>query len=199
MMRTPLTGALAAGLLTAGAVCVPPLRAQVPAPAVSKPISTYSVPRTPWGDPDLQGVWSSDEEAGVPFERPRGQTKAKVDGTELEALLEQHGPMAELGVGSGSENPEFTRAASGCALGRTREGLPKMEELTHKLATISYAHSPDVAHMRSLTGVCALKAGNRGRAKELARLARRAFTEQPGVAEFFKTPLRQLEAKLRKG
>jgi len=88
-MRTPLTGALAAGLLTAGAVCVPPLRAQVPAPAVSKPISTYSVPRTPWGDPDLQGVWSSDEEAGVPFERPRGQTKAKVDGTELEALLEQ--------------------------------------------------------------------------------------------------------------
>src|SRR5688572_23891757 len=87
-MRTPLTGALAAGLLTAGAVCVPPLRAQVPAPAVSKPISTYSVPRTPWGDPDLQGVWSSDEEAGVPFERPVGQTKPKVNGTELEALLE---------------------------------------------------------------------------------------------------------------
>jgi hypothetical protein len=88
-MRTPLTGALAAGLLTAGAVCVPPLRAQAPAPAVSKSVSAYSVPRTPWGDPDLQGVWSSDEEAGVPFERPRGQTKAKVDGSELEALLEE--------------------------------------------------------------------------------------------------------------
>jgi hypothetical protein len=44
---------------------------------------------TPWGDPDLQGVWSSDDEAGVPFERPMGQTKAKVAGTELETLLEE--------------------------------------------------------------------------------------------------------------
>jgi hypothetical protein len=88
-MRTPLTGALAAGLLIAGAVCVPSsaARAQVPAPAISQ--SSFPVPRTPWGDPDLQGIWSSDDEAGVPFERPTGQTKAKVDGMELEALLEE--------------------------------------------------------------------------------------------------------------
>jgi len=26
---------------------------------------TYQVPRTPWGDPDLQGVWSSDDMEGV--------------------------------------------------------------------------------------------------------------------------------------
>jgi hypothetical protein len=26
--------------------------------------------RTPWGDPDLQGVWTSESELGVPFERP---------------------------------------------------------------------------------------------------------------------------------
>ncbi len=86
-MRTPLTGALAAGLLMAGAVCAPSLRAQGPAPvpkSMSKP-----VPRTPWGDPDLQGVWSSDDEASVPFERPMGQTKPKVDGMELEVLLEE--------------------------------------------------------------------------------------------------------------
>ncbi|MGH9204579.1 MAG: hypothetical protein ACRD2A_25405, partial [Vicinamibacterales bacterium] len=29
-----------------------------------------SVPRTPWGDPDLQGEWTSQSELGVPFERP---------------------------------------------------------------------------------------------------------------------------------
>ena len=29
-----------------------------------------SVPRTPWGDPDLQGDWTSQSELGVPFERP---------------------------------------------------------------------------------------------------------------------------------
>jgi hypothetical protein len=28
-------------------------------------------PRTPWGDPDLQGTWSSEAELSVPFERPR--------------------------------------------------------------------------------------------------------------------------------
>jgi hypothetical protein len=29
-----------------------------------------SVPKTPWGHPDLQGVWTTDEEIGVPLERP---------------------------------------------------------------------------------------------------------------------------------
>ena len=29
-----------------------------------KPV-TYQAPRTPWGDPDLQGVWSSDDMEGV--------------------------------------------------------------------------------------------------------------------------------------
>jgi len=29
-----------------------------------------SVPRTPWGDPDLQGTWSSEAELNTPFERP---------------------------------------------------------------------------------------------------------------------------------
>ena len=29
-----------------------------------------AVPRTPWGDPDLQGTFSSEAELGVPFERP---------------------------------------------------------------------------------------------------------------------------------
>jgi len=26
-------------------------------------------PRTPWGEPDIQGVWTSEPELGVPFER----------------------------------------------------------------------------------------------------------------------------------
>src|SRR5687767_11430585 len=29
-----------------------------------------TAPVTPWGDPDLQGTWSSEAELGVPFERP---------------------------------------------------------------------------------------------------------------------------------
>ena len=30
----------------------------------------YTAPKTPWGEPDLQGVWSSDDTAGIPRERP---------------------------------------------------------------------------------------------------------------------------------
>ena len=31
---------------------------------------SWTPPRTPWGDPDLQGFWPSAEMLGVPFERP---------------------------------------------------------------------------------------------------------------------------------
>jgi hypothetical protein len=30
----------------------------------------WKAPRTPWGEPDLQGIWTSQPELGVPFERP---------------------------------------------------------------------------------------------------------------------------------
>lgn len=33
------------------------------------PPTPYTVPKTPWGDPDLQGVWSSDD-ATMPMSRP---------------------------------------------------------------------------------------------------------------------------------
>jgi hypothetical protein len=36
-----------------------------------KPAPAYTMPRTPWGDPDLQGVWSSDDTAGIPLSRPQ--------------------------------------------------------------------------------------------------------------------------------
>ena len=32
--------------------------------------AAYTPPRTPWGDPDLQGIWPGTEMVGVPFERP---------------------------------------------------------------------------------------------------------------------------------
>jgi len=32
--------------------------------------ATYKTPRTPWGDPDLQGRWPAVEMQGTPFERP---------------------------------------------------------------------------------------------------------------------------------
>src|SRR4029434_10865287 len=30
----------------------------------------WSVPRTPWGDPDIQGLWPANDMQGTPYERP---------------------------------------------------------------------------------------------------------------------------------
>src|SRR5439155_7065831 len=34
------------------------------------PARPYKSPKTPWGQPDLTGVWSSDDDAGLPMSRP---------------------------------------------------------------------------------------------------------------------------------
>jgi hypothetical protein len=33
--------------------------------------TNWTPPRTAWGDPNLQGIWTSDDSIGVPFERPK--------------------------------------------------------------------------------------------------------------------------------
>ncbi|HEX4137711.1 MAG TPA: hypothetical protein VHY84_24085 [Bryobacteraceae bacterium] len=39
-------------------------------PQTKPPAKKWTPPKTSWGDPDLQGVWTSDNFYGVPFERP---------------------------------------------------------------------------------------------------------------------------------
>jgi hypothetical protein len=62
-------------------------RSAVAAPAAAaKP---YVAPRTPWGDPDLQGGWTNVSENGIPFERPdalAGKQLEQVDDSELAEL-----------------------------------------------------------------------------------------------------------------
>jgi hypothetical protein len=64
------------GVLTA--VTVLPVLAQAPAvtakpktaAAAKTPATSWTPAKTPWGDPDLQGTWTSDDTWGVPVERP---------------------------------------------------------------------------------------------------------------------------------
>jgi len=52
----------------------------------SKSGATFASPKTPWGDPDLQGTWTSDDTWGVPFERPKNfGTRATLTEDELKA------------------------------------------------------------------------------------------------------------------
>src|SRR5438477_5521240 len=38
--------------------------------SAAKTAKTYTPPKTPWGDPDLQGVWPGTDMIGRPLERP---------------------------------------------------------------------------------------------------------------------------------
>ncbi len=71
-----------AGAMVTAMIAATPLAAQSsalaakPAPnAAAKSVSgsdaTFTAPKTPWGTPDLQGTWTSDDTWGVPFERPK--------------------------------------------------------------------------------------------------------------------------------
>ena len=53
---------------------------------------TYRAPRTPWGDPDLQGTYTNKYEQSTPLERPEefvGRRVEDVKGTELARVLEK--------------------------------------------------------------------------------------------------------------
>ena len=45
-------------------------QAAATSPTKTSGASNWSAPKTPWGHPDLQGVWTTDLEIGVPVERP---------------------------------------------------------------------------------------------------------------------------------
>ena len=59
----------------------------------------YSPPTTPWGDPDLQGIWPGTDSVGVPFERPqRFGTRLFLTDVELKEREQQAAKQEELDV-----------------------------------------------------------------------------------------------------
>jgi hypothetical protein len=66
---------------------------------------SWSVPRTPWGHPDLQGTYSNDDETGTPMERPReleGKTLGDITPAELQKIVKARNDQFVAGV-SGEE------------------------------------------------------------------------------------------------
>ncbi|HEX6997128.1 MAG TPA: hypothetical protein VF322_03225 [Gammaproteobacteria bacterium] len=56
--------------LTSGAAAVALAAALATAPAAAQSERSWTPPRTPWGDPDLRGMWPVDHMNGTPLERP---------------------------------------------------------------------------------------------------------------------------------
>ena len=92
-----------ATVLAAGAAwfTVQALHAQsaaTPAPAKAVASGAYSAPRTPWGDPDLQGTYTNTSESGIPMERPAefaGRRVEDVTPAELARLIADRRARAE--------------------------------------------------------------------------------------------------------
>src|SRR5262245_5763422 len=76
-MRTQLLAAcgVTIGLCALAAPIPVPTSAQgakaaAASPTTASAASNWTAPKTPWGHPDLQGVWTTDLEIGVPVDRP---------------------------------------------------------------------------------------------------------------------------------
>jgi hypothetical protein len=79
-----------AALLTIG------LHAQ--APTSNARGSSYSAPRTPWGDPDLQGTYTNGNESGIPMARPAefaGKRPEDVTPAEVARLAQERASRIE--------------------------------------------------------------------------------------------------------
>jgi hypothetical protein len=57
-------------ILLVACAFVLPLTHPVLAQTAQKPGTPYLAPRTPWGEPDLQGLWPANDMQGTPYERP---------------------------------------------------------------------------------------------------------------------------------
>jgi tetratricopeptide (TPR) repeat protein len=106
-------------------------------------------------------------------------------------------PVDKLGTTAGEEQP-MVHGAALCALNRPSEGLPYLMSFEAGNSATGWAIDPDLARARALTGLCALKAGDRARAAAYAKLANEALAQQPGLSPYFRQPAEQLNALLRK-
>jgi len=77
--------------------------------------SSYAPPRTPWGDPDLQAIWSGDSAFGIPLQRPTALgTKGELTDAEFAEKVKRDQrtrTTAENAVGSfRNDNSWLTRS-----------------------------------------------------------------------------------------
>jgi hypothetical protein len=69
-----------------------------------------SIPRTPWGDPDLQGTYTNSNESGIPMEKPAefaGRRQNEITAADLERLIKQRSERQQKTaqtIGGSTEN-----------------------------------------------------------------------------------------------
>ena len=91
---TPI--AVGFALSTSGALAQT-ARTPLSGPATGNTKAT-AVPRTPWGDPDLQGTYTNSNESGIPMQRPAefaGKSLDQITPAELTRVMQQRHAQTE--------------------------------------------------------------------------------------------------------
>jgi len=108
-MSNRLTFVRTAAVVAIASLAIPATRLAAQAPAAkaaAKPApKSYTLARTPWGDPDLQGIYTNKDENGIPLERPSqfdGKKLEDIDNDELAELVRERneaGVARAAGIG----------------------------------------------------------------------------------------------------
>src|SRR5690349_20377186 len=100
MVNKKQIGVVAAGVL----LCAHVALAQQP--SRSKP---YTPPKTPWGEPDLRGMWPLSHLVGTPFERPEQFGERRLMTDEEFAAAQKRAKQFNDDIEAGTRNsiPQF--------------------------------------------------------------------------------------------
>jgi hypothetical protein len=103
--------------------------------AQTKPATkTYTPSKTPWGDPDIRGTYTSDNWIGVPFERPQQYgTRATLTDEEFAA---RENANAEQVAKDNSERPESKFEEDEAANNAPRHWLERGTKLSHATSLV---------------------------------------------------------------
>ena len=105
-MRRAFLTALTIAMVGFATTIAAPFGARAQSPTTSRPApasakKTYVPPRTPWGHPDLQGIYSNDDETGTPMARPAqfaGRTLESITPEEMKTINRQRNEQFNAGV-----------------------------------------------------------------------------------------------------
>src|SRR5690348_15817201 len=112
-MRTPFLASATSLVAGAALLALPGLaQSTKSAPASASSAKTWAQPKTPWGDPDLQGTWTSDDCIGTPMNRPANlgdrlyfseqelaQRQAQLEKQHVNDLVETVAPASRVSTG----------------------------------------------------------------------------------------------------
>jgi len=87
-----------ARIIVAGAVLAAAVLVQILATAQTRPAApSYSPPKTPWGHPDISGIYTNKDETNTPLERPdqfKGRSAEEFSATDLDKLTKERQAIA---------------------------------------------------------------------------------------------------------